>query len=49
MPSEEFSSVQEESAGRISETSNKADQTESMDADTAETNSSSSSSHQVLL
>ena len=45
-PSEEFSSVQEESVGKVSEMSGKLDQTESIDADTTET---SSSSHQVML
>lgn len=46
LPSEEFSSVQEESVGKISEMSSKPDQTESIDADTTGTNSSS---HQVML
>lgn len=45
LPSEEFSNTQEESVGKISEMSNKPDQTESIEADT-ETNSSS---HQVML
>lgn len=44
--SEEFSNTQEESVGKISEMSNKPDQTESIEADTTETNSSS---HQVML
>lgn len=47
LPSEEFSSVQEESVGKISEMSSKPEQTESTDADTTEINSSSS--HQVML
>lgn len=46
LPSEEFSNTQEESVGKISEMCSKPDQTESIEADTNETNSSS---HQVML
>ncbi|XP_056877589.1 SWI/SNF complex subunit SMARCC1b isoform X1 [Takifugu flavidus] len=42
---EEFSNTQEESVGKISEMSNKPDQTESIEADTTETNSSSHQGH----
>lgn len=46
LPLEEFSNTQEESVGKISEMSNKPDQTESIETDTTKTNSSS---HQVML